>query len=329
MNIFRGKICGNCIIKTSDTINMKYILTRESLSEKEELIGKLLHVYSSIPVSKHKAKEVISRILMAEDINFTLNNTLIDFNSDIKDHDKIRFYDYFDSLIKNVETRGHNFEGLIAGLFNGELTDTANQQGYDMIIEDKKTSIKFLRNDNEKIILGRFKDIIQKNPELDSIVIEFDGLVNLFKTEGYSEQKRKILDSIFENMDQWIVGYPDDQNNPTKIILYIIQKNDIINYIINDTKIIITNKTGLKDLYGMSMNKRFMEEDKTKKIEIIFPNLNISDLYKIWKSEEEEYFSKFVFGSYGGKIRPDVIRHIIDNKEDISKKLLNYKNFIK
>ncbi len=113
---------------------MEYIkLFEAALSQREELLGKLLHLYGSIPVSKQKSSVVIKKILHRNTNNpnepfFKLGDN-IDVISDAS-QDKVRFVDYFDSLLNSKETRGHNFEGTIAGLYNGELSEPGENGMY-------------------------------------------------------------------------------------------------------------------------------------------------------------------------------------------------------
>ena len=68
---------------------------RKKLSEYDDLMGRLLHLYGSIPLEKEKDSVVISKIIfntigkyyrLGEDVNITHQ----------ADHDKVRIKDYFD-----------------------------------------------------------------------------------------------------------------------------------------------------------------------------------------------------------------------------------------
>jgi len=110
---------------------------------REEKIGALLHLYGSIPVSKEKAAVVISKIVYSNKGGeyFKLSDKYIIPGAN-KLHDQLRFADYFDSLLTSKDTRGHNFEGLIAGLFGGSLTKRGSRS--DVTIDDTEWSVNLL-----------------------------------------------------------------------------------------------------------------------------------------------------------------------------------------
>lgn len=144
--------------------NGQNIKTNLTERERQIKLGNLLHNFGSIPIQKTKASEVIQKILF--DINgqtfnldevLTTGSIIAPYN---KLHDKLRFADYFDSLLSEKEIRGHNFEGLIAGLFGGELS-TSKTSRYDVKIGDRLISIKFLNDKSETPVLGSIKSFAQ------------------------------------------------------------------------------------------------------------------------------------------------------------------------
>ena len=68
------------------------------------------------------------------------------------------------------------------------------------------------------------------------------------------------------------------------------------------------------------------DDENIKKFSIHLPVLTIYELKKIIKNPDEETWAEIVFGEYGSKIRPDVLRYIHKNKEDIGSKLINLPN---
>jgi hypothetical protein len=133
-----------------------------------------------------------------------------------KVHDKIRFSDYFDSLLEDKDVRGHNFEGFVCGLFDGKLA--ARGAKYDLTIEGKRYSVKFVDYKGKAPEVGRFKNIITQRTSLDEMVIENGGLTRIFKGKN-TRLKSGIWNVITAEIDGWILAYPDDINNPKNIVL--------------------------------------------------------------------------------------------------------------
>lgn len=169
---------------------MKYLknyrLFESSIPEEtvESLIGSFLRTYGAIPTPKKEATKVINLILKSnQESNLGKGDyTKLKLGKNIylskifknSISNKIRFGAYCKSLIDNVEIRGHNFEGLISGLFFGELSDSGSSKNdvsigreniSDVILGSNTNSeilfsVKFSRNDGERPSVASFKEVI-------------------------------------------------------------------------------------------------------------------------------------------------------------------------
>lgn len=288
---------------------------------KEEILGRLLHVYGSIPLFKQKSSVVIKKMLwknpfrpkypffkLGEDVNFEGSAP----------HDKVRFLDYFDSLISSKETRGHNFEGTIAGLYNGTLSQPGEK--WDVIIDGKTWSVKFIDNSSKAPEIGKYKRLIEQN-NLSSIVNFSHGLTKIFQNSHKTEIKEKIWNDVISNgiTGGWLIAYPF--------------KGDIIVHLItveNMKKIIFSGYTtspkgGLKDIYSLALSTKYKEFSQRFIIDI--PKIDLKELKTIYLNKVEDKWSQNVFGKYSNKIRPDVLRYIKSNQDDIINRLLKFKDF--
>lgn len=286
----------------------------------EELMGKILHRYGSIPLLKQKGMIVIKKIIypdyfkLGQDINLTHES----------DHDKARFVDYFDSLITSKETRGHNFEGFLAGIYNGDLSKPGSK--YDIIIDDLTWSVKFVDNPSKAPEIGSFQ-IPLKEQRIDNLVADAGGLTNLFKdTEKRLFKLRKNVWEIISSgiTGGWLVAYPLKTDDEYYIKVNIIDLKSMRNILYKG--LTVAPKGGFKSLFSLALSARYKElcSDKFK---IIIPQLTKDELLKIYVSEEEDDWAKDVFGRAGYKIRPDVIRYIKNNAKDIGQKLLSFNDF--
>lgn len=119
-------------------------------------MGRLLHLYGSIPLTKEKSSIVIKKILSSAGLHYNIGDD-IDLNRDLtntnKIHDKVRFKDYFDSMLSSKDTRGPNFEGFISGIFNGELSNQLGSK-HDMSIGEFKYSLKFTETSSKAPEIG-------------------------------------------------------------------------------------------------------------------------------------------------------------------------------
>jgi hypothetical protein len=280
-----------------------------------DLMGKLLHLYGSIPVPKEKSSVVIKKI-----INTSMGKTFkLGENVDInfcKIHDKVRFSDYFDSLLEDKDVRGHNFEGFVCGLFDGQLSTRGAK--YDLTIEGKRYSVKFVDHKAKAPEVGRFKSIITQRPGLNDMVVENGGLTKIFKSKN-TRLKSGIWNIITTEIDGWILAYPDDINNPKNIILNIVEKADMFN-IINDG-MVVAPKGGYADIYSLALSSRYISKGKYAKSIIKIPQVSLIELQDEYKTIEEENWAPGVFGNMAYKIRPDVLRYIRINKDTVIKRL--------
>ena len=282
----------------------------EALSKYDEYMGRLLHLYGSIPVPKEKSSIVIKKIILStndnqfyrlgEDVH--LNHIMI--------HDKVRFKDYF------------NFEGLLCGLFGGNLASRGLK--YDLTINRKRYSVKFIDNSTKAPEIGSYRAL--KDEYIGDEIIENGGLTRIFQSDD-EKLKEDLWIKISEKIDGWIIAYPDDSKNPSQILVNLIPKNSMKSLLFKG--FVVAPKAGLeRGIFSLALSGKFkyVDDENIKKFSIHLPVLTIYELKKIIKNPDEETWAEIVFGEYGSKIRPDVLRYIHKNKEDIGSKLINLPN---
>lgn len=282
----------------------------------EYLMGKLLHLYGSIPLSKQKSSIVIKKILqdnykvLGEDIDLQYN----------KDHDKIRFIDYFDSLLKAKETRGHNFEGFISGIYNGELSKPGER--WDVEINKQNWSVKFVDNPSKAPEIGSFRQsLLLANKQED--VIREGGIAKLFQGSN-NTLKEEIWEVISKDITGgWLIAYPKNKNNEDFIEVNLIYPDIMKNILMSGGT--VAPKGGFKSIFSLALSAKY--KNYSNKYKIILPKISLEELKNIYIDWSEDLWSYKVFGEMHDKIRPDVLRYIKDNQEIIGKKLLKYKEF--
>lgn len=313
---------------------MKYLKKFfESLSEKEELLGNLLHLYGSIPLTKEKSSVIIKKILKSSGLEFDLGDEINMVGSQFKKHDKVRFLDYFDSLIKGKDTRGDNFEGLLAGFFDGDLQSRGAK--FDIMIEAKNWSVKFVDKPGENPQLGSYKNILDLGDDFVEDIKQWGGVSRMFQVFPTKEQhigavayrhlyalKSEVWDVISGGVDGWLIAYPDNPNEPTYIEVNMISK-EVMTDIILEKGLSRAPKGGYNALFNLSLSSTYKDHDGVKKFRINLPNLSVRELRSMDVDQGESRWAREVFGQYGSKIRPDVLRYIRVNKQNIITKLQN------
>lgn len=297
---------------------------------REDKKGKLLHLYSSIPIQKEKAEIVIKSIVKdsGNDFNIHDKGTITPWkfgknktikktnknNRELKLHDKLRFNDYFNSLLKSKDIRGFNFEGLIAGLFNGSVQRPGLRDDVKLKTGES-CSVKFIDSKSESPVLASLKNAM--TPE---ILAEIGNrrIYDVFNTISVEEEslRSKIFDLAFGEIDLFLIGYPDKQTSPNYIILHVIKNKEMKDAVCGG--LVNAPKTS-SNKWQLRISSSAYKTDDPIKIEI--PKISDEDLDNLWDIGSREW-SKEIFGnSISRRMRSDVIDDVMDNKEEIADNL--------
>jgi hypothetical protein len=290
----------------------------------DDLMGGLLHLYGSIPLQKEKARIVISKIIYnTRGKYYNLGENVIIRHQ--ADHDKVRFKDYFDSLLSSKDSRGHNFEGTLAGLYNGELSTRGEK--WDLKIDGKTWSVKFIDNPSKAPEIGSFQKIL-KDKGLENEINDEAGLTNLFKSNN-NELKLKVFNIIADGITGgWIISYPvlSKRGENINIQMNIISVDQMRKMFV-DMGMSVAPKAGIKSYFTLALSARFKANPDIIKSLIEIPKLPLSGLRRIARTLREDEWSQNIFGEYGSKIRPDVLRFIKNNSDEIANRLIKFKEF--
>jgi hypothetical protein len=122
-----------------------------------ELMYDVLRRVRQIPLDKTVSPRRIQDILKVDDVNFQLNSGA-NLEAEIHDpYNRVRFYEYSQQLLKAAQSkgvRGHYFEGLLAGLFNGKVVSALPGEMIDpkedVVINGIPYSAKLVRAQDKK-----------------------------------------------------------------------------------------------------------------------------------------------------------------------------------
>lgn len=299
-----------------------FILESKKLGDYDILMGKLLHLYGSIPVQKEKASIVINKIILNSRKKYFRLGDNVNISHEAP-HDKVRFVDYFDSLIKSKDIRGHNFEGTVCGLYGGELSERGEK--WDLKINGETWSVKMVNSGSERIEIGSFFNDIKRAGK-DSDVIELGGITKVFR-EGL-DFSDELFDIISDRITGgWIIAYPVyNEDKLSKIVVNVIPVYVMRNLLVNKG-LSVAPKSGLKDLFSLALSSTYKNYEDVIKSEIVIPRIGLRDLREVWSSRDESEWGYNVFGKWSEKIRPDVLRYIKRNSEEISSKIRKFSSF--
>ena len=347
-------------------------LTKYKLFELKETIkdislikSDIFRFYSPIPNNRYRASSVIKKVLNGKTFNIFKEKEIklddIGYDKDSKLKNKLRFEEYLNTFlgeifidngegektpIKDTDTRGFNFEGLIAGFFDG-LFNTDKKGTWDIKLKNGgRASIKFQENINESPTLTSIgslysnkefkthslkeKEIINNLYGVD--VLSKDGIKKVLNKIINSEEIyrdevvildskkmissiRKILEMSFKDVDIFITGSKEENN----LTIQVYKKEDIIDNIF---------KVGLMGTRGSKHEIRIKSSKFTpiNTIVVNLPKTTDDEVVDIYRGRNRDWADD-IFGDWSGRIRTDFVDYFYDNRERICKSIKDYDEY--
>ena len=264
------------------------ILNEMSDKELDRLMARELQKIRLIPLDMFAAKEAISNIITAEisrgTINFNRQITgLMSLDlSTVTLRNKFRFDNYYRRFV-NSRSRGFDFEGLIAGLLDAEISESKISP-YDIITTDGGLqSLKTLNSLSEspvlksiktnfKYYLENFQGDDEYRRELESIITQDNPLRFLVDSSDpiFLDIAKDILTNALSEIDGMLVGIPmKDQ----RIKMFYFSKEKLIELGLQAGMIMAPKSKGVMQIRFSS--KIF--KDPTISGELLFPDLTKKD----------------------------------------------------
>ena len=275
------------------------------------------YLYNPIPIVKQEAVYVIQEILDAYGLNYEWGQD-VDLNS-LNVVNRLRFEDYINRIVKYKEIRGHAIEGLMAGLFNGTLNESKSGI-WDYKINQGEVEQKFLNDNTESPSIGGFTTALtslgsEAVANIKNTLSKYDITgTNLFlvNDDSLTEYKKEILRKIL--VDITSITFESDDRLKT----YYLTKENAVELFSDASNIRKPRKLGSNELRVSS--DVFIK--KGSSFDIIKPIVSDEERKEYLEvSQRDEEVAK-IFGPYGGKIRPDILNWIEQNKEEF-KNLVN------
>ena len=264
------------------------ILNEMSDKELDRLMARELQKIRLIPLDMFAAKEAISNIITAEisrgTINFNRQITgLMSLDlSTVTLRNKFRFDNYYRRFV-NSRSRGFDFEGLIAGLLDAEISESKISP-YDIITTDGGLqSLKTLNSLSEspvlksiktnfKYYLENFQGDDEYRRELEAIITQDNPLRFLVDSSDpiFLDIAKDILTNALSEIDGMLVGIPmKDQ----RIKMFYFSKEKLIELGLQAGMIMAPKSKGVMQIRFSS--KIF--KDPTISGELLFPDLTKKD----------------------------------------------------
>jgi hypothetical protein len=283
------------------------------LNENKKQEGEdVYYLYNPIPLARSEMDLVIKRILDSKGSKgFTINDGDIDLNLFFNDDviNRMRFKNVINRLISNVESRGFAAEGFMSGLLGGILTDVG--MSYDYQIRQGTVEQKFTSNLDPSITKysGLYKSL---DPNLKTKLEKLLRKRNLTPGKMFREVtpeidniKEEILEELFD-FDLLIVTTTDGNN----LLNYYFTKDELI-------ELILTTGSSGRGEFDVRLSPEQVKTGNT--FRIIKPRVTQEEFDYYLKNTDEDDRVAMIFGDYKKKVRPDILKWILKNKEQFVK----------
>ena len=314
------------------------ILNEMSDKELDRLMARELQKIRLIPLDMFAAKEAISNIITAEisrgTINFNRQITgLMSLDlSTVTLRNKFRFDNYYRRFV-NSRSRGFDFEGLIAGLLDAEISESKISP-YDIITTDGGLqSLKTLNSLSEspvlksiktnfKYYLENFQGDDEYRRELESIIKQDNPLRFLVDSSDpiFLDIAKDILTNALSEIDGMLVGIPmKDQ----RIKMFYFSKEKLIELGLQAGMIMAPKSKGVMQIRFSS--KIF--KDPTISGELLFPDLTKKDYENFLIGDDnttrtiqtlDAFGRKYGINGLGSQLPQDVVMDLAKSESFIT-----------
>ena len=314
------------------------ILNEMSDKELDRLMARELQKIRLIPLDMFAAKEAISNIITAEisrgTINFNRQITgLMSLDlSTVTLRNKFRFDNYYRRFV-NSRSRGFDFEGLVAGLLDAEISESKISP-YDIITTDGGLqSLKTLNSLSEspvlksiktnfKYYLENFQGDDEYRRELESIIKQDNPLRFLVDSSDpiFLDIAKDILTNALSEIDGMLVGIPmKDQ----RIKMFYFSKEKLIELGLQAGMIMAPKSKG-------AMQIRFSSKifkDPTISGELFFPDLTKKDYENFLIGDDnttrtiqtlDAFGRKYGINGLGSQLPQDVVMDLAKSESFIT-----------
>ena len=316
---------------------LSYLLNEMPKEDLKKVIARELQKIKLIPLDMFSAREAISNIIEAEVSRETINfnrtiPSLMSLNlSDVTTRSKFRFDNYYKRFYVS-RSRGFDFEGMIAGFLDGEISENKNSP-FDINANGQRISLKTLNDDGQSVVIKSVADSLKKyynayegTPEnkeqLKNIFLASNpiGVLVDSKNNDLLNIAEDVVEMALEGIDCLLIGIPQQDN---KIGLYYFSKETIVRLSTNRATLMAPKSSGAKQIRLSS--SILNEADITGTI--VFPSLTDEDYENFLIGDEttkntintlNKLGDKYGVRGLGGQLPQDVVMDLAKSQEFIT-----------
>lgn len=303
----------------------------------QKTIARELQKIKLIPLDMFSAKEAISNIVVAEisrktiPFNRTISSLMSLDLSNVNVRSKFRFDNYYKRFFKS-RSRGFDFEGMIAGFLDGDISDDINSP-YDMYADQKRISLKSLNSNKESVVIKSIAKSLKKylidyngshenKNQLEQIFLNKNPIKLLINSENndLSNVAEDIVRMTLDDIDCLLIGIPNE-NNTVSLFYYSVEK--IIQLATNPNFLMEPKSSGSKQIRLSS--QILTQADIFGKI--TFPNLTDKDYREFLIGNEDtkktqtilnKFGNKYGIKNLGGQLPQDIVSDLSKNNQFIT-----------
>jgi hypothetical protein len=290
-----------------------------------------------IPLDMFSSKEAINNIITAE-----INRNTISFNrtiaslmslnlSNVTMRSKFRFDNYYKRFYVS-RNRGFDFEGMIAGFLDGDISESKSSP-FDIDVNGNKISLKTLNSETESVVIKSISNSLksyyntyngspENKEELLNIFNSENPIKNLVnsKNNDMVNIAEDVVRLSLEGIDSLLIGIPKENN---RVDLYYYTKERIVQLATMKGVIVAPKNKNSKQLRLSS--SILPEADLTGSI--IFPNMTDDDYEAFLIGDDttkstidvlNRFGSKYGVNELGSQLPQDVVMDLAKSQQFIT-----------
>ena len=317
--------------------NLSYLLNEMPKEDLKKIMARELQKIKLIPLDMFSSREAISNIIDAEVSRKTINfnrtiPSLMSLNlTTVTTRSKFRFDNYYKRFYVS-RNRGFDFEGMIAGFLNGEISEDKNSP-FDILVSNNRISLKTLKNEGESVVVKSISNSLKKyfnsyngspenKQELDTIFRSTNPLKFLVDSKNMDlvNIAEDVVRMTLEGIDSLLIGIPKENN---RLDLYYFSKEKIVQMATYRGVLMAPKNSGSKQLRLSST----ILSDADMTGTIIFPHLNDEDYENFLIGDEttsntievlNKFGSKYGINSLGSQLPQDIVMDLAKSEQFIT-----------
>jgi hypothetical protein len=314
-----------------------FLLNEMPKEDLKRIMARELQKIKLIPLDMFSSKEAINNIITAE-----INRNTISFNrtiaslmslnlSNVTMRSKFRFDNYYKRFYVS-RNRGFDFEGMIAGFLDGDISESKSSP-FDIESNGNKISLKTLNSETESVVIKSISNSLksyyntyngspENKEELLNIFNSENPIKNLVNSENNDMVNiaEDVVRLSLEGIDSLLIGIPKENN---RVDLYYYTKERIVQLATMKGVIVAPKNKNSKQLRLSS--SILPEADLTGSI--IFPNMTDDDYEAFLIGDDttkstidvlNRFGSKYGVNELGSQLPQDVVMDLAKSQQFIT-----------